>query len=919
MTEEGDWIGAKWWKFDFHSHTPASDDYGKGPNHQQIRGISEKDWLLGYMRAGIDCVAITDHNSGDWIDRLKISLSQLEQDNNPDFRPLFLFPGVEISVQGNIHILGLFSNNVTTANIDGLLGAVRYRGTKGRSDACTECAAVDVISEIITRGGIAIPAHADINRGLFECFNGVTLEQVLKQNKILAIEMINPTYEKPGLYTEMKLNWSEVIGSDSHHPSNHDGCAGPGSAYTWVKMAKPTIDGLNLALIDGIFSIRRSDTDRSDPNLHGSMLIEEINVKNAKYIGRGNQFICYFNPWLNTIIGGRGTGKSTIIEFIRLVLKRKNEIPESIKNEYSKYFLAYQDREDSGLLTDQSEISINYRKDNTLYRISWSSTSDNHIIEEKKDGSWAISEGDIGQRFPVRIFSQKQIFELAKHPQGLLTVVNDAPEVQYRAWKLKMDELVSTYLTTQSRARAILTELNEEMNVRGELNDVERKIEVFEEAGHAEILKAYARRMDQLKAIGAWEEIWRINIAQINTLIDKFVLPEINNVAFSAEDEGENELIKHISRYNGEFSEIVTSLRHVVDAIQTIQKDWLDKKKDLTIMSSIESNIHDYETLLSTLSQQGIEGPTEYSNLVTKRQELLEKIKEYKGKREHLNDLEKESNEWLKKIYDHRLEITKLRINFLEETLHGNPYVRINVIPFGNKETIEEEFRTLINKSGGVFERDIGTIDGNSGLLSHLNQKQNINPGEGVETIKKKILLIFEQKPGYLNSVIDPRFATHVQSLLPEQIDRLQCWFPGDSLFVEYSMKDNNEFKPIDQGSPGQKTAALLAFTLSYGKEPLVLDQPEDDLDNNLIYDLIVAQLKEKKESRQIFIVTHNANIVVNGDSENVIALDVKSGQTKVIAQGCLQEQSIRDEICQIMEGGKEAFKNRYMRINGLK
>lgn len=92
------WIGSRWWKFDFHNHTPASDDYGKGPNQAQYMQITHKDWLLNYMRQGIDCVAVTDHNSGAWIDPLKQALQELAFEGHEDYRPLYLFPGVEISL-----------------------------------------------------------------------------------------------------------------------------------------------------------------------------------------------------------------------------------------------------------------------------------------------------------------------------------------------------------------------------------------------------------------------------------------------------------------------------------------------------------------------------------------------------------------------------------------------------------------------------------------------------------------------------------------------------------------------------------------------------------------------------------------------------------------------------------------------------
>jgi len=140
-------------------------------------------------------------------------------------------------------------------------------------------------------------------------------------------------------------------------------------------------------------------------------------------------------------------------------------------------------------------------------------------------------------------------------------------------------------------------------------------------------------------------------------------------------------------------------------------------------------------------------------------------------------------------------------------------------------------------------------------------------------------------------------------------------WFPEDSLRVEYSTAGGTGFRPIQEGSPGQKTAALLAFLLSYGEEPIVLDQPEDDLDNHLIYDLIVKQLREIKPKRQIIVVTHNANVVVNGDAELVVALVAQAGETRQECAGSLQEKKVRDTICEVMEGGREAFEQRYRRI----
>ena len=129
-------------------------------------------------------------------------------------------------------------------------------------------------------------------------------------------------------------------------------------------------------------------------------------------------------------------------------------------------------------------------------------------------------------------------------------------------------------------------------------------------------------------------------------------------------------------------------------------------------------------------------------------------------------------------------------------------------------------------------------------------------------------------------------------------------WFPSDDLQVTFGPNR----RLIEQGSPGQKNAALLAFILSYGNEPLLLDQPEDDLDNELIYNLVVERLRNTKSKRQVIVVTHNANIVVNGDAELVFPLEVIDGETYIRQAASIQEKDVREAICNILEGGKKAF-----------
>ena len=117
-TLDRDWNGARWWKCDLHTHTPASNDYGKGSQQEEFRHLTPREWLLAYMHAAVDCVAITDHNSGAWIDRLKAALGDLQTEGPDGYRPLCIFPGVEISFTGGVHLLAIFGSDKSTSDID---------------------------------------------------------------------------------------------------------------------------------------------------------------------------------------------------------------------------------------------------------------------------------------------------------------------------------------------------------------------------------------------------------------------------------------------------------------------------------------------------------------------------------------------------------------------------------------------------------------------------------------------------------------------------------------------------------------------------------------------------------------------------------------------------------------------------------
>ena len=659
---EWTWNGARWWKFDFHTHTPASGDYGRGHQQQELQRQSPKEWVLAYMRAEVDCVAVTDHNSGRWIDQLKAAVEELKAEAHSDYRKLYLFPGMEISVHGGIHLLAILDASKTSSDIDALRGAVDYRGTPGQSDGVTRKSFVEVVREVTSTGGIAIPAHVDADNGLFQVSSGMTLQQALDCEEIFAMEMTDQNAPKPQVYIDKKLSWTEVLGSDAHHPSGNAGQRYPGSHFTWIKMGCPDIEGLRLALMDGPLSVIRSDRGTDNPNSHAALALDSIEVSQARYMGRSQAFTVRFNPWFNAIIGGRGTGKSTSVEFLRLALRRKDELPKALQPEFEQYGRIYKHREDSGLLTPDAAIIVTFRKEGAWFRIQWNPAGDLAPIEQEIDGQWRSAAGEIQQRFPVRIYSQKQVFQLAKTPLSLLKIIDEAPEVGYDSWSKKWRTEESRFLSLRARAREIEAGLAEESRLRGELEDVKRKLAIFEQSGHAEILKSFQKRTRQQRDIEAWEEGWTGAGAKLRKTADELVPDVLGEASFDSDSASDNELIGHAASVHSRLLEICEGVKGLASQVDEAVSNWGNSKETSSWKQNLDAAARAYRELQDNLAREGAGNPAAYGKLVQRRQIIEQQLKELDERRKQVGELNSQADDCLQHLLTIRRDLTLLLV-----------------------------------------------------------------------------------------------------------------------------------------------------------------------------------------------------------------------------------------------------------------
>ncbi len=905
MSTDWNWSGARWWQFDFHTHTPASPDYGKGPRQAETRMIAPRDWLLDYMRADIDCVAVTDHDSGEWIDKLQDALHALETEEPDGYRPLHLFPGVEISVHGGVHVLAIFDKETKTSDIARLLGAVEYYpNRRGESGTETRKPINEVVDAIKEANGIAIPAHADGPKGLLEELRnrGSTLREVLRNENIIAIELKDPNYSKPGLYQGEKVRWTEVLGSDSHHrESSTTGGSFPGSHYTWIKMDEPTLEGIRLALLDGNpTSVQRSDGTNENPNKRAGYVIESLRVNKSKYIGRSSSFECQWNPFLNAVIGGRGSGKSTLIEFMRLVMQKDGDVPETLRGDIERYSRIYGGRGDDGVLTEKTDIKLVYRKGEERFRLCWSSEEDVPYAEKQEQGEWQPYEGEVSGLFPVSIFSQKQIYTLAGDPQGLLGIIDNSSDMDSKAWQEEKAALERKYCELSREKRRIDEELSQETRLRGELDETRRHLRQIEKSDYSELLRLYQRRRDQVEETQTLQREWEEMAAGIQKNIGEVGPVEINEDLFDPQDETEAACMQALREINHCWSSVKEKLGLAREEARKALSRWEQTKKNAPWMMRMEQDIVRYKEKKEELRERGID-PARYSVLVGNRRKLEERLTEI-ARLKGSDSVQKGLDKCMEKMLTHRRRLTRKRSSFVKDVLSENQHVQMEVREMAAPDAeVEQAIRELLQCDDKTFLQDIG------GLVRIITAPDD-NMEQKISRLKKEVHAILRNE-GY---VAGKRFRAHLQRLAPEQLDRLQCWFPEDALEVTFGPDKRN----IAEGSPGQKNAALLAFLLSHGEGPLLLDQPEDDLDNELVYGLVVQQLRQIKTRRQVIVVTHNANIVVNGDAELVVALEPKNGETHMGCCSGLQDRNVRKKVCDIMEGGKEAFEKRYRKIH---
>ncbi|WP_270941640.1 TrlF family AAA-like ATPase [Romboutsia lituseburensis] len=938
--------GSEWRQWDLHLHTPSSYDY-------KSKSITNKMIIDELINNNISAVAITDHNVID-IDRIK-ELKELAGDR------ITIFPGIELRSElgGSepVHYICIFPENIeldllynkfiTKLNITEFdikeFGKQMLRYKENPTDE--ECikkghesiyvrieSAADIVRSL---GGIST-IHAGAKHGTVEGLSNRLPERIAKKLEIVnnidiyevgKLKDINEYQEK--VFPSIGKNIPTIICSD-----NHDIRLYERKEKLWIK-ADTTMEGLKQSIKEPKLRFYIGDL----PN-KSEIVRDNGNkfINNIKVMSNNNQENSWFNNEIDlnsdlvTIIGNKGNGKSALADIIGHAGNTRN----------SEYF-SFLSKERFNRKPDN--LGKNYKVE-----ITWS----NGLEEEKN--LYPDFNKNLVER--VKYLPQRYIEEICN---DLRNGFND--EIERLIYDYLPENEKLDYDNLNDLIKFLIKDIQEDINLKdNKLRDINRTIILKEDESNSEKEEKLRRLYEDKSKEFAIEKnnkpdvvekpqmdtetesrLKKLNERLENKIREKELkseeLSKLTKKEYILEDakSNVNKKILEIGNWKIELNKSLDELDISIDVKLDINSIQIDNKllelketiRDIKaeigngfeVQGNINIEIEDIRKNIKEISKNLNESQIAYQNYINnlgKWEEKInilskeivsidDKIKYIKEKvPKQLDDLRKERKAILKDIY-----VCKNKI--IEKYLEKYHYVQQIINNSNQDEKLSLEIKLFSEKDNYT-----------SKILEDINQSvKSILRGreEGRENLNK---LLEEYNVDDFESIYS--CLTNIESELKKTSNNNEKVYKDKESFynklydlsnlqVDYELMLGN--KDLSKLSPGEKGLVLLIFYLLLDKDdiPLIIDQPEDNLDNQSVYNRLVPYIIKAKERRQIIIVTHNPNIAIACDSEQIIYSEMNKENLEITYKsGSIESVDINKYIVNVLEGTMPAFDKRKSR-----
>lgn len=853
--------GSRWVRADFHLHTRRDKEFKDAG--------TEQDFVTRYIGAlkqvDIHVGVITNHNKFD-REEFKALRKAAKKEN------IYLVPGVELSVKDGrdgIHTLVVFQedwidNRENVDHINSFIG-LTFAGQTGydNSHARSNHDLLDTIRELdkFEKDYLLVFAHVEEKNGLWGGLDGGRIEE-LGQNELFRSRTAAFQKVRTRDQREKVKNWlgawypSEVEGSDPK-AVNEIGHGQP----TFIKIGAFTFEAVQFALKPGAERLSDKAVQRQDHSWVRSLCFEG-GILDGKRID--------FSDEMNCLIGIRGSGKSAVLECLRFALELP--LPESAEELDLKY---KQDLVRFALGSGGKVVAEVEDAQGRHYEIR-------RILNERAD---LYFDGDLqpGVRIPLKnplFFGQK---ELVKRGEG------SEHELVERLLGSKLDAVRDGIAIQRQRVVDVLANLDKlkdldtlEQEYQNKKKDTEFRLELFRKYGVEQQLRRQVEFNADVTHARRVADVADSFVRSFDTFLKE---QESELAAQSTLESKENaDVIADINGILDRIRQAPNQARQVLSEARSEARALREKLGELERRREMLKD--DFAAIERTLSEQlqqagGVSvRPDDFVKLNAELQKaklaLAEiakgRIRKNALRDDFLRELKRLADLWHKEFKEIEAEIKKL--NDSQTALRIIPYYK------GDKAAFLKELQDHFRGSKLRETTLKGVLDSHADFISVY---------ETLDTICNSL--------GVSGDVFRRHFNEARASLLTWQVPNL--------FQIEYHGKD------LRDHSLGQRASALILFILSQrDNDVIIIDQPEDDLDNQTIFEDVIKLIQSLKKGIQFIFATHNANFPVLGDAEQVGACIFASGSAD-IQVGSIDEPGIQKAIVSIMEGGHEAFARR--------
>ncbi|PWR73875.1 TrlF family AAA-like ATPase [Methanospirillum lacunae] len=688
--------------------------------------------------------------------------------------------------------------------------------------------------------------------------------------------------EEPGAFLKAFGKYYPCIhGSDAHKydllckPAEEKNC--------WIK-ANPTFEGLKQILYEPEerVNIQKENPDPRKPGYTLSSVKISKGFINSKCSLENNQIP--LNKNFIAITGGKGSGKTALIDLIaHCFINRRKSKDNDDKNSFVQR-----------IETETTELTIN---------IEFLDPKLQHITKK-------IQDNNVCDFSRIEYFPQGKIDQYCGDWESLNRKIEEiifqSEVIRESHYLLQYKEIEQKILETSESIRQINGNIvqQEEKTSKAILNDIESRLSIkkTELLDKELFLTEIESKIDEKKLISIQELsskkekilTQKASIIQLNKQVDDIHSKIIDEV---------EPIISQISQLNNTLKRFdgYTSITPLDISRQTKDLSQLSEKISLDLITNGQK-LEEINNKLEPLLKEQEEHVKILETIHTLKQQLDE-IKQEKLKIDNYEQIKKKLEDErelsFKKILGYHKEKTHL-FNQISSSFSQGKSDILNDIEFFsssifNKEKIREKALDLFNLRK-VTEHDIESFitTYDTILMSYFSDNDNLD---------SIITLIIQ----FINN--------KTYSKKGNGVNEFYNWLFGNYVDDKIGISFNNIH--LEKLSMGQKATVLLKLFLSEGDYPLLLDQPEENLDNRFIFLQLVKAIKEAKKKRQIIIATNNANLVVNADAEQIISASYVDGVISY-KPGAIESMDIRNEILPVLEGGKEAFRLRENKYGNL-